>query len=98
MDRRVLVRRFVETEVVGEGLVVLRGKTESVAFARGAAGIEVQQFGGGVAHLFGRLALGLFPLARAELVQRRLVGADTGVAADLVQLADRYIEGRLVGV
>ena len=65
----------------GEGLVVVRLEAERVAFARGAARVEVEQLGGGVAHLLGGLAPGLVPLAGAELVQRRLVGADAGVAA-----------------
>ena len=75
VDGGVLVGRFLEAEVVGEGLVVLRRVAEGMALARGAAGIDVEQFGGGVAHLFGGLALGLFPLAGAQLVQRRFVGA-----------------------
>jgi hypothetical protein len=57
-----------------------------VALARGAPGVEVQQLGRGVAHLLGGLALGLVPLAAAQLVQRRLLGADAGVAADQLQL------------
>jgi hypothetical protein len=71
---------------------------EGMAFARGAAGVDVEQLGGRVAHLLGGLALGLFPLAAAQLVQRRLVGAHAGVAADQVQLADRHVEHGLVGV
>ena len=85
-------------KLVGEGLVVVRREAEGEALARGAAGVEVEQLGGGVAHLLGGLALGLVPLARAEPVQRRLVGADAGVAADQVQLRHRHVERRLVGV
>jgi hypothetical protein len=56
----------------GELLVVLGAVAEGMALARGAAGVDVEQLGGGVAHLLGGLALGLFPLAAAQLVQRRL--------------------------
>ncbi len=98
VDGGVLVGRFLEAEVVGELLVVLRRVAEGVALARRAPGVDVEQLGGRVAHLLGGLALGFFPLARSQPVQRRLVGAHARVAADLVQLADRHVERRLVGV
>ena len=98
VDRGVLVGRLLEAEARGEGLVVVRLEAEREALARGAARVEVQQLGGGVAHLLGGLAPGLVPLARAEPVQRRLLGADAGVARDQVQLRDRHVERRLVGV
>ena len=72
-------------------------EAEGETFARGAAGVEVEQLGRRVAHLLGRLAR-LLPLARAELVQRRFLGADAGVARDQVQLRHRHVERRLVGV
>jgi hypothetical protein len=50
-------------KLVGEGFVVVRPERKAHALARGAAGVQVQQFGGGVAHLLGGLALGLVPLA-----------------------------------
>jgi hypothetical protein len=81
-----------------ERLVVVRLEAEREALARGAAGVEVEQLGGGVAHLLGGLAPRLLPLARAEAVQRRLLGADAGVARDQVQLCHRHVERRLVGV
>ena len=89
---------LLEAEAGGEGLVVVRRVAVGVALARGAAGIQVEQFGGGVAHLLGGLALGLVPLARAQPVQRRLFGADAGVAADQVQLRHRHVQRGLVGV
>ena len=98
VDGRVLVRRFLKAEVGHELLVVLRAVPKGVALARGAAGVNVEQLGGGVAHLLGGAALGLFPLAAAQLVQRRFVGRDTGVAADELQLADGHVERGLVGV
>ena len=69
-----------------------------MAFARGAARIEVEQLGRGVAHLFGGLALGLVPLARAELVQRGFGRIDAGVAADQVQMRHRHVQRGVVGV
>ena len=63
-----------------------------------AAGIDVEQFCGAVAYLFGSLASGLLPLTRAQLVQWCLVGADAGVATDQLQLTDRHIEHGLVGI
>jgi hypothetical protein len=87
-----------KAEIGGKGLVVVRRVAEGMAFAGGAPGVDVQQLGGGVAHLLGGLAPGFFPLAAAELVQRRLVGADARVAADLLQLADRHVQHGFVGV
>jgi hypothetical protein len=78
VDGGALVGRFLEAEVGGELLVVVRRVAEGMALARGAAGVDVEQLGGGVAHLLGGLALGLFPLAAAQLVQRRF-SADTPV-------------------
>lgn len=98
VDRGLLVGGFLEAEVVGEHFVVGGRVAEGMALPRGAAGVDVEQLGGRVAHLLGGLALGLFPLAGAQPVQRRLVGADAGVAADLVQLRDGHVERGLVGV
>ena len=98
MDGGALVGGFLEAEIVGEDFVVLGRVAERVAFARGPAGVDVEQLGRGIADLFGRAALGFFPLARAESVQRRLVGADPRVAADLLQLAHRHVQHGLVRV
>ncbi len=69
-----------------------------MALARGAAGVDVEQLGRAVAHLFGRLALGFFPLAAAQLVQRSFVGTHAGVAADELQLAYGHIQHRFTRV
>ena len=98
MDGGMLVGRFLEAEARGEGLVVVRLEAEREAFARGPPCIQRQQLGGGVAHLLGGAPARLFPLAGAEPVQCRLVGADAGVAGDEMQLRDRHRERRLVGV
>jgi hypothetical protein len=98
MDGCLLVGRFLEAEVVGEDLIFLRVEAERMALAGGAPGVDVEQLGGDVAHLLGRLALGLVPLAAAQLVQGRLFGADAGIVADQVQLAHRHVERGLVGI
>ena len=69
VDRRVLVGRLLEAEARREGLVVVRLEAEGEALARGPARVQVEQLGGGVAHLLGGLAPGLVPLAGAEPVQ-----------------------------
>ena len=86
IDRGALVGRFLETEAFGEGFVVARGILEGVALAGGAAGIQVEQLGRGVANLLRCLALCLFPLAGAKRVQRRIFRRGTRVARDDVQL------------
>jgi hypothetical protein len=98
VDRGALVGRLLEAEAGCEGLVVVRRIAVRVALARGPARVERQQLGRGVAHLLGGLALGLLPLARAELVQRCFVGRHAGVAADQVQLRHRHIQRGLVRV
>ena len=54
VDRRLLVGRLLEAEAVGERLVVVRLEREGVALARRALRVQVQQLGGGVAHLLRR--------------------------------------------
>ena len=75
-----LIGGFLEAEAVGEGLVIVFRKIEGVTLASCARGVQRQQFGGGVARLLGGLALGLFPLAGAERVQRRAFRVGAGVA------------------
>jgi hypothetical protein len=97
-DGRRLVGGFLETETVGKGLVIVLGKGEGMALAGGAGGVESQQFGGGVARLLGRLALGLFPLAGAERMQRRGFRVGAGIARNDLQLRHRHEQLGLVGV
>ena len=75
LDGGGLVGGFLETEALGEGLIVVERQLEGIAFARGALRVQGQQLGGGVAHLLGGLAAGLVPLAGAQLVQRRGSGS-----------------------
>jgi hypothetical protein len=71
---------------------------ELVALARGALGVEVQQFGGGVVHLLGSFLLGLFPLPRAQGVQLDRFRVGTAVARDDLQLGHRHVELGAVGI
>ena len=98
VDGGFLVGGFFKAKIVGEGFVVLRAVAKRVAYSSGAARVNVEQLGRGVAHLFGGLAFGLFPLAAAELVQGRFVGAHAGVAANEVQLAHGHIQHRVCRV
>ncbi len=98
MDGGDLVGRLLEAEAFDEGLVVGGVEAEWMAFASSAPGIEVEQFGRGVARLLGRLAARLFPLPGAERVQRRALRRGAGIAADLVQLRHRHVERRVAGV
>jgi len=87
-----LVGGLLEIETGGERFVVVVSELEGVAFARGALRIDVQQFGGGVAHLLHGAALGLVPRAAAQLVQRRSFRRAAAVSADNVQLRDGHIK------
>ena len=98
LDRAGLVGRFLEREPRGEGLVVVQIETERVSLARGALGVEVEQFGRGVVRALRGLALRLVPLAAAEFVQWRRLGRGAAVAADDVQARDRDVELGVVGV
>ncbi len=69
-----------------------------MALTRRAHGIERHQFRCRVAGLQGGAAFGLFPLRRAERVQRCRVRVRTGVPRDDVQLRNRDVELGFVGV
>ena len=58
-------------DALGKGIEVVLLELERVPQPRGAHGVEMEQFGGRVADLPRRLALGLVPVAAAELVQGR---------------------------
>ena len=92
VDGCLLVGGFFKAEIVGKGFVILWAVAERVALACSAAGVDIEQLGGRVAHLLGGAAFGFFPLARAQLVQRRFVGAHARVAANQLQLAHRHIQ------
>jgi hypothetical protein len=98
VDGGLLIGGLFKAKVVGKGLVVVGRVTESMSFSCGAAGVDVQQLGGRIAHLLGGAAFGFFPLAAAQFVQRGFIGADAGVTADQLQLADRHVQRGLVGV
>jgi hypothetical protein len=86
LDRAGLVRRFLEGKSVAERFVVVRLERETVALAGGALRIQMEELGGGIAHLPGGAALRLFPLAAAQGRQRHLIRGGAGIAPDEVQL------------
>ena len=77
LDRLFLVRGFLEGELSGKGPVFMFRIAEGEAGASGAARMNVEQFCGDVADLFGRAAFCLVPLVRPQTVKRShvLVGA-----------------------
>ncbi len=91
-DRRRLVGRFLEAEAVRERFQVVLLDAEGVALPRGALGVELEQFGGGVAHLLRGARARLVPLAAAQLVQRRFLGLRARVARDHLELRHRHVE------
>ncbi len=98
LDGGALIRRFLEVESLGEGLVVALRELERVAFARGPRRIQVQQFGRRVAHLAGRAAPCPVPFAAAQRMQRRSVRIGADVAPYQVQLRNRHVQLGLVRV
>ena len=65
---------------------------ELVTFARGALGIQIEQFGSGVAHLLHGATFGLVPSAAAQLMQRCGFRGSTTVTADYMQLCNWNIQ------
>ena len=70
VDSGTLVGGFVKAKVVGKHFVIGAAVAESMAFTGGTAGVDIEQLGSSVAHLFSGFALGFFPLAAAQFVQR----------------------------
>ena len=87
-----LVGRFLERKRVAERFVVVLLQLEGVSFAQRALRVEIQEFGGGVAHLRRGFFLRLVPLAAAQIVQGRCFGRRAAVAADQMQLRHRHVE------
>ena len=98
VDRRLLVGRLVEAEAFGESLVVVQLERERVALAGRALRVQVEELGCRVVRLPRRALFRPVPLVAAELVQWRRFGRRAAVATDQVQVGDRDVELRLVGV
>ena len=56
-----LVFGFFIAKAIGKLLIILLIQTEGMAFERRTLGIQIEQFGGGIARFFGGFALGLAP-------------------------------------
>ena len=98
LDRRGLIRSFLEGKPFGKSLVIMRTKLEGMTLPRRALRVEIQQFRRGVAHLPERPGLGALPLAAAQRMQRRVVGRSSAITADQMQAADRHVQLGVVGV
>ncbi len=86
--------RFLENE--GAFKFALPGDVgfEGVAGLRFARGLDLQQFGGDIAHGAFGLFLRLVPARAAERVQRRMRLARADVFADQMRLGDRHVKFR----
>ena len=91
---RDLVRRFLENECAFKFALPRRVRLESVAGLRFAHGLDLQQFGGDVAHGALGLFLRLVPARAAERVQRRMRLARADVFADEMRLGDGHVKFR----
>jgi len=98
VDGGLLVGRLFEGEGGGEGGVGHRVEGELASAGGLAPGVDVQQLGGHVVGLLRRLALGLFPLSRAQFVQGGVFRGGAGVTADEMEAGDGHVEGVAVGV
>ena len=77
-----LVFGFFIAETIGKRLIVHLVDFKLVSRLGGALGVEVEQFGGGVARFLSGFAFRLVPCATAELVQSNVFMRLTGIAAD----------------
>jgi len=98
LNGALLVGRLLEVEGLGKGGIVGTGVREGDALTRGAAGVDVEQFGGHVVGLLRGLFLEAIPLVTAKAVQRCVFLGAAGVAGDQVQGADRHVELVAAGV
>ena len=98
LDGSVLVRGLLEREARREAQVFLAGHVAGESFPGLAPGVDVEQLGSGVADFLGRLALGLVPGVRAQLVQGSEFVGGAGVARDELEVVDRYVELGAAGI
>ena len=93
-DGAKLVRRFLENECALELALPRHVRRKRVAGLRFAHGLDLQQFGGNVAHG----ALGLFlrpvPARAAERIERRTLFAHADVFADEMRFGDGHVKFR----
>ena len=98
LDRVLLAGRLFKRKILREGPICGLVKLEGAALARGAAGLQFQQFGRDIRGPPGRLLFGLLPLPAAEFVQRRMLGIHAGIARDQAERRDRHIEPVALGI
>ena len=93
-----LVGGLLEGEPGGKCPVGLFRVFKAKTLAGFPAGVDIQQFGSGVADFLQRFLLGCAPAIRAEFVQRGVLGVVAGIAGDQVQAGYRHIELGAAGV
>ena len=97
-DRLRLVRRLLERECIGEGLVLEFPGLQHRCRVRRAPRMEIEQLRRHVAHGIGRAAARARPLLGAELVKRCGLRAAAGVAVDEVQRVHGHVQAVAVPV
>ena len=93
-----LIGRGFEREAVAEQLILLFIMFKCVARFCRALGVDIQQLGGHVAHLFGGFLPRSRPRIAAQLVQRRILFRAAGVAANQMQRRYRHVQFGVVRV
>ena len=93
-----LIGGFLEREAIGKGLIFEFAGAQARRLMRGAARMQIQQFGGNIAHRLGGAPSGLGPLIGAELVQGCALGCATGVTVDEMQRMHRHIHPIAVAI
>ena len=89
-----LVGRFLEDEGALEFALPGGVRFAGVAGLRFARGLNLEQFGGDIAHGAFGLFLGLAPAGAAQRVQRRMRLARTNIFADQMRFGDRHVKFR----
>src|SRR6185437_11081572 len=92
VDCSELVGRLLETEAFREARQHRAVVVDGIALAGRTLRMDRQQFRGGVADFFGRLALGALPRFAAQRMQWCVFVVCTAVAADQTELRDGHVQ------
>ena len=98
VDGPLLVGRLGEGEIGGEPGVVVGIGHHRGALTRGPTGLDLQQFGRGVAGALRGLLARLRPALVAEPMQRRAVAVGAGEAVHEMQRGHRHVEQVAAGI
>ncbi len=97
-DRRLLIGRFLEREILRERVVGIAVEPELEPNPRFATRLHIEQFDGDVVDTLRRPLFRFLPLAAAEFMQRRVRRVDPGITADQVEIRDRHVQLVAVGI